>query len=470
MKANLSLTLLNTKSIIKKTKDFRNYIDILIMKKFHLVCFVLLLSAVSLFGVTEGRIPSTREKNSTRAEIRRMYNNGDYQSVVTLCKKIVNTYPDDRFAPLYLAYSYERLGQYQSAETIYLRCLTTGAYGEEDVVRIQSNLANVYTNLYYRYANRRQINQAFNVVKSAEYYLPDNDKFYMYDAELNIMMDNYTEAIQQIKKSWEIDARSVEEKLDTTVYKLHRMGDCYRKLGKPSYNEWKKYITPIYKKNPDNDAITLILADIYFLNDEERSKRNNMRNKVMQRYLNKSGERASVSVQLPVRGRWYISSGAFQSQLDTHNGYDGYCVDLVKINEDGKSRIGSGATNDECLTFGQNIYAAADGVVERMCIGGLDNAPGCMNSATLNFITLRHESNGQVYYTKYLHLKQFSSKLKVGQRVNAGDLIGQCGNSGYSTGSHLHFGIYDENNVSLPVTFLVGEQEITPKFKMTINN
>ncbi|MBQ3922327.1 MAG: M23 family metallopeptidase, partial [Spirochaetales bacterium] len=101
---------------------------------------------------------------------------------------------------------------------------------------------------------------------------------------------------------------------------------------------------------------------------------------------------------------------------------------------------------------------------------GLDNAPGCMNSATLNFITLRHESQGQVYYTKYLHLKQFSSKLKVGQHVKAGDLIGQCGNSGYSTGSHLHFGIYDENNVSLPVTFLVGEQEIIPKFKMTINN
>ncbi|MBP5707123.1 MAG: peptidoglycan DD-metalloendopeptidase family protein [Spirochaetales bacterium] len=453
----------------KKSKDFRNYIDILIMKKIHLVCSVLFISAVSLFGVTEGRIPSSREMNNTRTEIRRLYTNGNYQSVVTLCKKIVNTYPEDRFAPLYLAYSYERLGQYHPAESIYLRCLQSGAYSEEDVSRIKGNLANVYTNLYYRYVNRRQINQAFNVVKSAQYYLPEHDKFYMYDAELNIMMENYSEAIQQIKKSWEIDSSTVEDKLDRSVYKLHRMGDCYRKLGKPSYNEWKKYITPIYKKNPDNDAITLILADIYFLNDEERSKRNNMRNKVMQRYLNKSGERAAVAVQLPVRGRWYVSSGAFQSQLDTHNGYDGYCVDLVMINEDGKSRIGNGTTNDECLTFGQQIYAAADGVVERICINGQDNAPGCMDSATLNFVTLRHESNGQVFYTKYLHLKQFSSPLKVGQSVKAGDLIGQCGNSGYSTGSHLHFGIYDENNVSLPVTFLVGEQEIIPKFKMTIN-
>ena len=226
MKANLSLTLLNIKSIVKKTKDFRNYIDILIMKKFHLVCFVLLLSVVSLFGVTEGRIPSSHERNNTRSEIRRLYQKGDYQSVVTLCKKICNTYPDDHFAPLYLAYSYERQGQYLQAESIYLRCLQSEAYSEEDVSRIKSNLANVYTNLYYRYANRHQINQAFNVVKSAEYYLPEHDKFYMYDAELNIMMDNYIEAIQQIKKSWEIDSRSVEEKLDTTVYKLHRMGDC----------------------------------------------------------------------------------------------------------------------------------------------------------------------------------------------------------------------------------------------------
>ena len=79
MKAINSLTFLSD----KKSKDFRNYIDILIMKKIHLVCFVLFISAVSLFGVTEGRIPSSREMNNTRTEIRRLYTNGNYQSVVT---------------------------------------------------------------------------------------------------------------------------------------------------------------------------------------------------------------------------------------------------------------------------------------------------------------------------------------------------------------------------------------------------
>ncbi|MBR3731437.1 MAG: hypothetical protein IKN25_02200 [Spirochaetales bacterium] len=112
------------------------------MNKFLAVCFVLLISSISLFGVTEGRIPSSREMNNTRTEIRRLYNKGEYNSVVTLCKKIVNTYPDDRFAPLYLAYSYERLGQYSSAESIYLRCLKSDAYGDEDVQRIRTNLSN----------------------------------------------------------------------------------------------------------------------------------------------------------------------------------------------------------------------------------------------------------------------------------------------------------------------------------------
>ncbi|MEM6532481.1 MAG: M23/M56 family metallopeptidase [Myxococcota bacterium] len=51
-----------------------------------------------------------------------------------------------------------------------------------------------------------------------------------------------------------------------------------------------------------------------------------------------------------------------------------------------------------------------------------------------NLLVLDH---GGGFVTRYAHLKSF--EVKVGDRVQAGDVIAQVGNTGYSTGPHLHF-------------------------------
>ena len=51
-----------------------------------------------------------------------------------------------------------------------------------------------------------------------------------------------------------------------------------------------------------------------------------------------------------------------------------------------------------------------------------------------NFIFIQH---GQTYMTKYLHLNE--RKVKVGQSVSQGKVIGTVGSTGYSTGPHLHY-------------------------------
>ena len=51
-----------------------------------------------------------------------------------------------------------------------------------------------------------------------------------------------------------------------------------------------------------------------------------------------------------------------------------------------------------------------------------------------NFIFIQH---GQTYMTKYLHLDE--RKVKVGQSVSQGKVIGTVGSTGYSTGPHLHY-------------------------------
>ena len=51
-----------------------------------------------------------------------------------------------------------------------------------------------------------------------------------------------------------------------------------------------------------------------------------------------------------------------------------------------------------------------------------------------------------LYYGIYLlnaHLRPHSATVKVGDRVKAGEAIGRLGNSGNSTGPHLHFHVTD---------------------------
>ncbi|CAI6023194.1 M23 family metallopeptidase [Cohnella sp. JJ-181] len=52
-----------------------------------------------------------------------------------------------------------------------------------------------------------------------------------------------------------------------------------------------------------------------------------------------------------------------------------------------------------------------------------------------NMVAIRH-ANGEI--TTLAHLKRGSVKVKAGDRVAAGQPIGQCGNSGESTEPHMH--------------------------------
>ena len=52
------------------------------------------------------------------------------------------------------------------------------------------------------------------------------------------------------------------------------------------------------------------------------------------------------------------------------------------------------------------------------------------------YIRLKHNSE---YSTAYGHMSRFNDSLKVGQKIKAGRIIGYVGNTGRSTGPHLHW-------------------------------
>jgi murein DD-endopeptidase MepM/ murein hydrolase activator NlpD len=91
---------------------------------------------------------------------------------------------------------------------------------------------------------------------------------------------------------------------------------------------------------------------------------------------------------------------------------------------------------DFALPIGTKLIAVSDGIVssaiqERYGYG--------------NHIRLRSRQNGVYYEVIYGHCSKFF--VKQGERVKKGQIIGESGNSGFSSGPHLHFGlrVLDEN-------------------------
>ena len=82
---------------------------------------------------------------------------------------------------------------------------------------------------------------------------------------------------------------------------------------------------------------------------------------------------------------------------------------------------------------GKSVVAAKDGVV--ITSEALRSSSGAYKSYG-EYIMIKH-SNGTV--TLYAHLKAGSRKVRVGQKVKKGQVIGTVGSTGNSTGTHLHF-------------------------------
>ncbi|MFO8127345.1 DUF5930 domain-containing protein [Yoonia sp.] len=106
-------------------------------------------------------------------------------------------------------------------------------------------------------------------------------------------------------------------------------------------------------------------------------------------------------------------------------------------------RLHAGA--DFAAPIGTPIYTTADGVVT---YAGWSSGYG-------RLIKIRHDFGIE---TRYAHLN--SMDVRVGQRVSRGDRIGAMGNSGRSTGPHLHYEVRVNGNPVNPMTYIRAGQDV----------
>lgn len=160
---------------------------------------------------------------------------------------------------------------------------------------------------------------------------------------------------------------------------------------------------------PEKTTESLVWLDQ--LHEEERKARE-QREKERRAQLARSSQGRIARARASNTGPEPSSDGRFRRPI-TSGGYNGY----------------HWWASDHPADIGAAIYAAADGVVEVADPSGYNGGYG-------KTVVIRH---GNGWETRYAHLQ--SVNVAPGERVSAGEVIAASGNTGRSTGPHLHFEI-----------------------------
>lgn len=145
-----------------------------------------------------------------------------------------------------------------------------------------------------------------------------------------------------------------------------------------------------------------------------------------------------VALRLPFKGNWLVLSGG-RSVAENHHASSvdqRFATDLTVIRH-GRIFSGEGTHLEQFYCFGRPILAPGAATVVQVMDGIPDNpinapldSPPAGNFVILDF--------GNSEYSLLAHLKLGSIRVKMGDKVQPGEKIGKCGNSGNAPVPHLH--------------------------------
>lgn len=128
-----------------------------------------------------------------------------------------------------------------------------------------------------------------------------------------------------------------------------------------------------------------------------------------------------------------------------------FAIDWIKVDRQGSYVHGDADKARDWLGYGAEVLAVADGVIASARDDMQENPSvlaNARNKAPLEQASGNHVAIdlGDGRYVFYEHLKPGSVRVKPGDQVRRGQVIGQLGYTGESTGPHLHMHVADANS------------------------
>jgi len=189
----------------------------------------------------------------------------------------------------------------------------------------------------------------------------------------------------------------------------------------------------------------------------------------------------AVVIAPPLKGpRWVVAGGCCDT-ITYHrratlpiNGAirvaERYAIDFVQL--DDKNKIASGPIDklSSYAFFGREIYSVANGAVVAMADDRPEQVPGKLpegiplQMALGNYVVV---DIGEGRFAFYAHMQPGSLRVKPGDKVTTGQVLGLLGNSGNTDAPHLHFHVMDgaspllSNGLPYAFTSFTGEGRVT---------
>jgi hypothetical protein len=195
----------------------------------------------------------------------------------------------------------------------------------------------------------------------------------------------------------------------------------------------------------------------------------------------KVGQGRAITVAAPLRGgRWLVGNGCC-SPINAHRGatlaIDGtirtperFAIDFVQLDTENRLFRGPLDALGSYAFFGAPILSVAGGRIVHTRDTLPEQVPGRLPAGA----TIQTAGGNEVVvdigggrYAFYAHLQPGSVRVRAGQTVRAGDVLGLLGNTGNTDAPHLHFHIMDSpsplQSNGLPFTFasFTGQGRVT---------
>jgi hypothetical protein len=165
--------------------------------------------------------------------------------------------------------------------------------------------------------------------------------------------------------------------------------------------------------------------------------------------------KTKTKLRLPFNGLWYVAAGGLNITTNHHavSIDQRFAYDFL-IKKDGFIFQNDGTRNDDYFCYKKEIVSPGTGRIVELVNNIDENGPGEMLSGAGNYIIIDHGNNE---FSILAHLRRGSIVVKSGEKVQIGQFLGLCGNSGHAAMPHLHYHLQNSPVIfkgeGLPIQF-----------------